>query len=99
MLTVAVGDVHGCHDKLARLLHECRRYADGRSTKYIFLGHPIDRGPDSCSVVQTVMDLHAHDPENVIALTGNHEELFRASDTSHGLRQWLTNAAFGSKLT
>jgi len=37
------------------------------------------------------MDLQAHDPENVITLTGNHEELLRASDTSHGLRQWLAN--------
>jgi len=91
MLTFAIGDIHGCHDKLARLLQECRRYADGRPTKYIFLGDLIDRGPDSRAVVQTVMDLQAHEPENVIALAGNHEELLRASDTSHGLTQWLAN--------
>lgn len=91
MLTFAIGDIHGCHGKLERLLGECRRYADGRPTKYIFLGDLIDRGPDSHAVVQTVMDLQAHDPTNVIALTGNHEELLRASDTSHGLTQWLAN--------
>ncbi|AXK82270.1 serine/threonine protein phosphatase [Pseudolabrys taiwanensis] len=91
MLTFAIGDIHGCQDKLIKLLDECRRYANGIPTKYIFLGDLIDRGPDSRAVVQTVMDLQAHDPENVIALTGNHEELLRASDTSHGLRQWLAN--------
>lgn len=75
MITVAIGDVHGCLEHLKRLLVKCRGYANGRACKIIFLGDLIDRGPDSRDVVDLVMRMDREDPENVVCLAGNHEAL------------------------
>lgn len=91
MLFFAVGDIHGCLDKLLELLDQCRRFAKGRPSTFIFLGDYIDRGPDSRGVVQTVMDMTIAEPERVIALAGNHEDLLRQTDTSAGMGRWLAN--------
>jgi len=91
MLFFAVGDVHGCLDKLLELLDRCRRFANGRPSTFIFLGDFIDRGHDSRGVVETVMNMKTIDPERVIALAGNHEELLRLTDTSTGMGRWLIN--------
>ena len=91
MLFFAVGDIHGCFDKLTELLDQCRRFAKGRPSTFIFLGDYIDRGPDSRRVVQTIMDMTVADPERVIALAGNHEDLLRQTDTSAGMGRWLAN--------
>lgn len=91
MLTFAIGDIHGCLDKLFELLDQCHRLAKGRPSTFIFLGDYIDRGPDSRGVVQTVMDMTAAEPERVITLAGNHEELLGLTDTSAGMGRWLAN--------
>ena len=46
-LTFAVGDIHGCLDKLERLIAACEAHADGRPARWVFLGDYVDRGPDS----------------------------------------------------
>src|SRR5437764_1094821 len=43
-LTFAVGDIHGCLDKLDRLLAACEAHAGARPARYVFLGDYIDRG-------------------------------------------------------
>jgi serine/threonine protein phosphatase 1 len=91
MLTFAIGDVHGCADKLSKLLEQCRRYAKGQPTKYVLLGDYIDRGPDSRGVIRTIMDMQAADPTNVVALCGNHEDLFLNADTPDGMGRWIAN--------
>lgn len=93
MLTFAIGDTHGCLDQLTRLLDDCRRFAKGQPTTFVFLGDYIDRGPDSCGVIQTIMDMQAADPDRVIALAGNHEDLLLASLISHdAIGRWLANS-------
>ena len=91
MLSFAIGDVHGCIVKLLDLLGQCRRYADGRPAKFIFLGDYIDRGPDSRGVVQAIMNLQQDGPEQVIALCGNHEDLLHRTHSHDGLAHWLNN--------
>lgn len=91
MLTFAIGDVHGCSGKLTQLLDLCRRFAKGRPAKFIFLGDLIDRGPASRQVVQTVLDMKTANPELVIALAGNHEDLLSKTDTNQGMGRWLAN--------
>lgn len=91
MLTFAIGDTHGCFDKLTELLDQCHRFASGRPSRFIFLGDYIDRGPDSRGVIQTVLDLQTADPGHVIALAGNHEDLFCQTDTSAGMGRWIAN--------
>ncbi|HMK70068.1 MAG TPA: metallophosphoesterase family protein [Xanthobacteraceae bacterium] len=72
-LTYAIGDIHGSLSKLQRLMERCARHAQGRPTRFVFLGDYIDRGPDSAGVVRYVIELQSQRREHVIALKGNHE--------------------------
>jgi len=89
MITFAIGDLHGCAAQLTALLDQCYRFADGKPHKFIFLGNYIDQGLDSQSVVQTLMDLQAADPDRVIALSGSHEDLLVDARSSEGMARWL----------
>jgi serine/threonine protein phosphatase 1 len=40
-LTFAVGDIHGCLDKLDRLIAACEARAGGRPARYVFVGESI----------------------------------------------------------
>jgi serine/threonine protein phosphatase 1 len=76
-LTYAIGDIHGCLDKLTALLDRCMQHADGRPATLVFLGDYIDRGPDSAGVIGTIMQLQAQPlaVAAVVALKGNHEAI------------------------
>ncbi len=77
----AIGDIHGRNDLLQQLLDnidaddERRGVAD---TQIIMLGDLVDRGPDSCGVIETAMALKSRRP-NSRFLMGNHEEVFIAA--------------------
>lgn len=90
-LTFAVGDIHGCHQALLRLLHLCNDYAAGQAHRWVFIGDYIDRGPDSRSVIETINALEQHNPGNVICLMGNHEELLLEAIDTGDPSQWLNN--------
>lgn len=72
----AIGDIHGqkamLDDALARIDSD-----GGRDAQVVFLGDYIDRGPDSCGVVQTLIDGIAAG-RNWIALKGNHDRYLPA---------------------
>jgi diadenosine tetraphosphatase ApaH/serine/threonine PP2A family protein phosphatase len=74
-LTYAIGDIHGCLDKLCSLLLRCEKHAAGRPMSFVFVGDYIDRGPQSCGVIDCLIDLKAQRGENVVTLTGNHEAM------------------------
>ncbi len=67
----AIGDIHGCYDKLMSLLDMI--YSQQTSGTIIFLGDYVDRGPDTYSVIKALM----YPPENwnFICLKGNHEDM------------------------
>lgn len=67
---IAIGDVHGCHTALRRLL---AAVAPQRSDTLVLLGDYVDRGPDSRGVLDLLVDLKRR--TNVVALLGNHEEM------------------------
>jgi len=67
----AVGDIHGCHQKLVTLLG--RLPLDREQDTLIFLGDYINRGPDSRKVLDTLLGL-ARRCRHVIFLKGNHEQ-------------------------
>lgn len=90
----AVGDVHGCLDKLNGLLAqiEADHAARGPAQGYVvFLGDLVDRGPDTRGVLER---LRAYAPDGLtpLFLMGNHEEFFlRVLEGDTGLvGQWLT---------
>jgi Calcineurin-like phosphoesterase len=72
-LVYAIGDIHGSLEKLRDLMTQCRRHADGRPARFVFLGDYIDRGPDSRGVVEALMEMQSRQPDRVVALKGNHE--------------------------
>lgn len=74
-LYIAIGDIHGQHDQMERLLTEIFRAGLRDQDRVIFLGDYIDRGPDSCGVVESLIKFKQN-RENSIFLRGNHEQLF-----------------------
>jgi serine/threonine protein phosphatase 1 len=90
--TYAIGDVHGCLDKLIGLMALCYADADKRPAKFIFLGDYIDRGPHSRGVVEFLMSLQQDRPDDVICLMGNHEDMLLAAiDAPNWEESWLRN--------
>ncbi len=90
LLTYAVGDIHGCLDKLRHLLDRCMRDAAGRAARFVFVGDYIDRGPDSRGVIETLRKLQAELPD-VICLQGNHEALLIEAAETGIDDHWLRN--------
>jgi len=70
-ITCVIGDIHGCHDSLTRLLQKVLHRAD----TLVFLGDYVDRGPQSKEVVATILSLCTTHPR-VVPLMGNHDHLF-----------------------
>ncbi len=68
----AIGDIHGCFDKLEKLMgilplkHE--------NDRLVFIGDYIDRGPRSRDVVDFVIDIRKR-YEKITCLLGNHESM------------------------
>jgi serine/threonine protein phosphatase 1 len=73
MKTFVVGDIHGRCAQLAGVLDMLPR--EESIDKLVFLGDLIDRGPDVPGCVEQVLTLCSANPENVICLRGNHEQM------------------------
>lgn len=61
---IAVGDIHGCHLEFEELLGLLELQGDDR---LVLLGDLVNRGPDSCRVIDLARGARA------ISLLGNHE--------------------------
>jgi serine/threonine protein phosphatase 1 len=61
---IAIGDIHGCHVEFAELLTQLALTRDDR---LVLLGDLVNRGPDSCKVIDLARAYRA------VALLGNHE--------------------------
>jgi hypothetical protein len=61
---IAIGDIHGCHAEFAELLTRLELVKDDR---IILVGDLVNRGPDSCKVIDLARE---HD---ALSLLGNHE--------------------------
>ena len=68
----AIGDIHGCYDKLRALMDKIP--IDMTRDTLVFIGDYIDRGSSSFEVVQYLVNLKALFPE-IIFLKGNHEDM------------------------
>jgi len=61
---IAIGDIHGCHLEFGELLDRLKPTRDDR---LILLGDLVNRGPDSCKVIDLARQY------NCLSLLGNHE--------------------------
>ncbi len=68
----AIGDIHGCMDKLCSLIDKID--IDFDHDTLVFLGDYIDRGSDSFEVVEYLIDLKKQYPK-IVFLKGNHEDM------------------------
>ena len=83
--TIVFGDIHGCARALDALIEAIDPTTDDR---LIMLGDYVDRGPDSCSVIQRLLSLG--DRCQLVPLLGNHElMLLRALESFDQLVFWL----------
>ncbi|WP_371396665.1 metallophosphoesterase family protein [Fretibacter rubidus] len=94
----AIGDIHGELSKLRALhdnisaFHE-KNYVNRPHTR-IHLGDYVDRGPDSCGVIDFVQDLSDNETFSTINLRGNHEVLMAGAMGGQSVRSeqhWLVN--------
>ncbi len=83
---IAIGDVHGCARSLEALLEKLASYSD---RKFVFIGDYIDRGPDSRSVVELLLEFRKN--HDTIFLRGNHEQLLLDSIEENDYQLWLMN--------
>lgn len=75
MITIVIGDIHGCLGKLQNLLKHCEPLTRDAAVRFVCIGDYVDRGPDSRGVVQFLIDAEASGTHEWICLMGNHEEL------------------------
>jgi serine/threonine protein phosphatase 1 len=91
----AIGDIHGCLEKVIRLLDKLRY--DPAADRLIFLGDYIDRGPDSKGVLDLLLRLQGENPANIFLL-GNHEDNFltylQACTMAESASYWLKEPFF-----
>lgn len=90
----AIGDVHGRPDLLEAMLVAIAKHASARppvpSTRIVFIGDIVDRGPSSREALERLMEAQSRMP-GIITLMGNHEEmLLRAlAGDEFTLRGWM----------
>lgn len=94
----AIGDIHGELDKLRSLHNHISDFHNAiypnRPHLVIHLGDYVDRGPNSCGVINYIQSLNDDESFNVINLKGNHEVLMLSAHQSPketALRHWLVN--------
>ena len=86
----AIGDIHGCAGELEALLAGLRP-APGDTL--VCVGDYLDRGPDSRTVIDTVMDLEQRPGVATVFLRGNHEDMCLAylGRRGHYGETWMLN--------
>jgi hypothetical protein len=96
---IVIGDIHGNLQDLTAILYDLINNKDilkknfklRPANKIIFLGDIVDRGKDSLKCVLLLMILKHSNPENIVFLRGNHEDLLGNSsfDFNVDLRRFL----------
>ncbi len=83
---IAIGDIHGCPQSLDVLLN---RIEPSSNDHLLFVGDYIDRGPDSKSVIDRLLDLREGVP--CTFLRGNHEAMMIEYLDSGAFSLWRMN--------
>jgi len=84
----AVGDIHGCYDKLTALMADID--IDWQRDTLVFIGDYIDRGPASYDVVEYLIQLK-NDHPGIVFLRGNHEVMLGNYLAGHNRLNYLSN--------
>ncbi|HVS34499.1 MAG TPA: metallophosphoesterase family protein [Gemmataceae bacterium] len=83
--TIAIGDIHGCLHAISALIEAVGPCPEDT---IVTLGDHIDRGSDSCGVLDRLIALAEHC--RLVSLLGDHEEmLIDALGNISALRRWI----------
>ncbi|MFW6347502.1 MAG: metallophosphoesterase family protein [Cyclonatronaceae bacterium] len=85
---IAIGDIHGCARTLKALLKKLHPYYNSGYT-FVFIGDYIDRGPESASVFDILMQLD--ETESCVFLRGNHEQMMIDALDGRNRKLWMMN--------
>ena len=85
MRHLAVGDIHGCFKALSTLA----AYVPFQSEDVLItLGDYVNRGPDSCTVLDWLIDYRRRG--NLVALRGNHDlMMLQARENEEAFKRWI----------
>lgn len=84
-MTYVIGDIHGELGKLSSLISNLNLQKDDT---IIFLGDYIDRGPDSCGVIEYLLDLN--NKYKCVFIKGNHDDTWMKTITASSINiKWL----------
>ena len=101
----AIGDVHGCLDRLASVHEQIAEDLAARpvdDSTLVHLGDYVDRGLDSAQVIDWLCAGAPVPATRIVNLMGNHEELMLnalAGDPKEAIGIWLTNGGAESLLS
>ncbi|HQT78603.1 MAG: hypothetical protein B7Z80_20335 [Rhodospirillales bacterium 20-64-7] len=101
----AVGDVHGCLDRLVTLHEMIAEDLAERPAKHatlIHLGDYVDRGSDSAQVIDWLINRPPVPAQAFVNLMGNHEQMMLAAVAAvdkDAPCHWLTNGGADSLLS
>jgi len=101
----AIGDVHGCVDRLVELheaIAEDLAERPCEETTLIHLGDYIDRGTDSAQVVDWLLSGPPVPATRVVNLMGNHEQMMLAAiggADKEAASHWLANGGADSLMS
>lgn len=94
MRTFVVGDIHGRRAQLHSIIEMLPR--DPSTDTLVFLGDLIDRGADAPGVVDDVIELQEAQPDHVVTLRGNHEQML-LDCIDDGARIWFAPNTGGAR--
>ncbi len=101
----AVGDIHGCMDRLAalhELIAEDIAARPAEHTTLVHLGDYVDRGTDSAQVVDWLINGPPVPADEIVNLMGNHEHMMLAAVAGadkDAPSHWLSNGGADSLLS
>jgi len=76
--TYIIADIHGYLKNLVRLLQLLTNCGKESNHKFIFIGDYIDKGPDSCGVIDILIEFSKYN--ECVFLRGNHEYMLTAEN-------------------
>ena len=82
MRTFAIGDIHGCSTAFEKLLSIVPFKPEDT---LVTLGDYVDRGPDSCAVLEKLITLSTSPDVNLLTLRGNHEVMMLMSHVDESI--------------
>ena len=90
-VTYAIPDIHGRLDLLGAAIGRIVEHSAGNRAAVVTLGDYVDRGPDSCEVIERLIGWRS-DTLKLVSLKGNHESMMW--EVCNGLAEldwWIAN--------